>query len=225
MLAHVSSGDVGVCFREVRSSNVLDFGFWILDGTETERGAGGFVIPIGEIDLRVATGTATARPAQLFAVWREDGKAVKTIRGGHANGLVLACGIDDVEFEIREALEVRGEDEVVAARVEIRRPGHGFEMSDGMLVTAIRVHHEDLGLITFFVEATPADLLAIRAEERPAVVAGDVRELLHVRAVGIHDVDVHEVLLVDLQALFVLLAQLRAVGRTVAGKGNFLPVR
>ncbi len=222
LLLHVFGTDFGGGGGEV--------GFWSLGdsririGLEAERGECVIVVPVGEINLRGSPCPAAAGPGEFFAIWREDGEAIETVRGGHAHGVVISCGIDDVEFEVGEALEVGGEDQVFAAGVEVGGPAHGTELGDGFLITAIGVHGPDLGDVTLRGEAAPADAFAIGAEEGAAIVAGGFGEALQVRAVGIGGVDLHEVLFVDFQAFLVLLAEFGLIGLAIAGEDDFLAI-
>ena len=181
--------------------------------------------PLREVNLRRTTRAATTRPRELFAIGREHGQAIEAIGGGHAHGLVFAFHVGDVEFEVREALQVRGEDQILAARMEKRCPAHRAELRDLPLIAAIHVHRPHLGLIALRREATPANLRAVLVEERATIVAGHVGETLHVRAIRIGRVDVHEVLLVDLQAFSVLLAQLMVISRSIRGEDDVLAIR
>ena len=137
---------------------------------------------------------------------------------------MLAGCIDEVELEVGEAVEVRGEDQILATGMEIGGPAHRTELRKRLWIAAIDVHGPDLGHIALRREATPADALAVGAEKRPAVVAGHVGEAFHVRAIGIGRVDLHEILFVDLEALLVLFAELRFVSLAIAGKDHLLAI-
>ncbi len=183
------------------------------------------VIPVGEEDLALAVAGAAAGPGQLFAVGRKHRQAVEAVAGGDAHRRMLAGGVDEVQLEVGKAVEVGGEDQVLAAGVEVRRPAHGAQPGDLARLAAVGVHGPDFGNISLGREAAPADALAVGAEKRPAVVAGRIGEALDVRAVGVGNVQVHEVLLVDLQAFGVLLGHRAGIGSAIAGKDDLAAVR
>ena len=223
LLLHVFRANLSGGGGEVGFGSLGDNGVRI--GLETERGECVIVIPVGDVNLRSAPCPATAGPGEFFAIWGKDGQSIEAIRVGHADRVVLACGIDDVELKIGETVEVGGEDQVLATGVEIGCPAHRAELGDRFLVTAVGVHGPYLGDIALWCEAAPADAFAIGAEEGAAIVAGGVGEALHVRAVGIGGVNFHEVLFVDLQAFLVLFTELRFVSLAVAGEDDLFAVR
>ena len=74
----------------------------------------------------------------------------------------------------------------------IRRPRHRFEIGDAPLVRAVRLHGLDVGNRAVLFEMPPDDPLTVGRKEWAAIVAGRVGEAAHIRAIGIHDVNVAE---------------------------------
>ena len=115
----------------------------------------------------------------------------------------------DVEVEVAALRvgDVRGEDDLLSSGQEVRGEVRGAVRGDGVVVRAVGVHDADLEGprrigVTGQVLAVPRqvfgrgrmvgavdDLAAVVGEEGTAVVAGRVRQALHVRAVGVHRVD------------------------------------
>src|SRR5262245_65803185 len=123
-------------------------------------------------------GTGT-RPCQMLSSGAKDGKTIKAISIGHPHGFVLPCAVDDIEFKIAHALGVVGKDEIRPRRVKIRRPGHDAQVRDLPLLRAIEVHGPDFGGGPVRREVSPDNLAAIRAEERPPVIAGSLSQTLY----------------------------------------------
>ena len=120
----------------------------------------------------------------------KDGETIEAIGRGHPHGLVLPCAIDNIEFKIAHALGVVGKDDIRPRRVKIRRPGHDAQVRDLPLLRAVEVHGPDFGRGPVRRKVSPDDLAAIRAEERPPVIAGSLGQTLHLRAIGAHEVNV-----------------------------------
>ena len=88
--------------------------------------------------------------------------------------------------------------------MEVRRPRHATEVGDLPHVGAIELHREDVGEKAVLFEAAPKNALAVGREERPAVIAGRVRQTADVRAVGVHQVQLAKVRFVHIQPFLVL---------------------
>ena len=116
----------------------------------------------------------------------KDGETIEAIGIGHPHGLVLPCAVDNVEFKIAHALGVVGKDDIRPRRVKIRRPGHDAQVRELPLLRAVEVHGPDFGRGPVRRKVSPDDLAAIRAEERPPVIAGSLGQTLYLRAIGAH---------------------------------------
>ena len=93
----------------------------------------------------------------------------------------------------------------------VRRPAHGGEVGDLLLVGAVRLHRPDVGDQPVLLEVTPDDA-AVLGEEGAAVVTGPVGEALLLSAVGLHDVDLGEERRVERELLLLGRRQRAVVG-------------
>ena len=144
---------------------------------------------------------------------------------GDADRLAGTVTIHEIELEIVEAVQVCREDEVFAAGMEKGSPRHGAEAGELFLTGAVDVHGEHLGRHAFAVEAAPADLLAVGAEKRAAIVAISLCQPLHAGPVGVHEIQLHGKFLVELEEFRVLFRKAGLVGLAVRGKDDVLPIR
>ena len=138
------------------------------------RGAGGFIIPVGKENLRFTITGPSAGPAEFGSVRRKNGESVEPPCECHPDRLVFAVNIDNEQLEIFETELVRRKDEILAARMIERRPGHRLEIRELLFVRAVEVHRPNVGNRAVFLEMSPDDSFAIRREERAAVVAGSI---------------------------------------------------
>ena len=118
-----------------------------------ERGAGVVSLAIAgssAVRFAVAVSIAVLRLGRFVGnggtTQVEDGFGVDLdlfLRTLHVAVTRIAGGIDEVELEVGEAIEVRGEDQILAAGMEIRCPAHRTELGDGFLIAAISVHRPE----------------------------------------------------------------------------------
>ena len=104
--------------------------------------------------------------------------------------------------------------------MEKRSPRHRAQVRERFLVGAVHIHRPHLGPVLLFREATPTNLFPIRAEKGPPVVTPDICQALHVRAIGLHQVDVHQPRLLPIKFLLRLFGQGFRVGVAVGSKGD-----
>ncbi len=109
--------------------------------------------------------------------------------------------------------------------MHVGRPAHRAEIGQLLLVAAVELHAPDVSDQAVFVEVAPDDALAVREEERAAVVAPHLGQASLLAAIGAHDVDLAEVRRVDLEHLLLFSAQLAAVGVTHGREDDPLAVR
>ena len=88
------------------------------------------------------------------------------------------------------------------------------------LLRAVEVHGPDFGRGPVRRKVSPDDLAAIRAEERPPVIAGSLGQTLHLRAIGAHQVNVDEERRIACQDGLVGLRERCGVGMAVGGKDD-----
>ena len=82
------------------------------------------MIPRAQVNLRLPTRPASTRPSQLLPIRRKHRQAIKPIRLRHPHRITLPLRIHEVQFKIRKPLQVRREDQILTARMKIRRPTH-----------------------------------------------------------------------------------------------------
>ena len=139
-------------------------------------------------------------------------------------GSLLPGRVHHVDLEVLEPQLVRGEQDVLAGDVHVRRPAHRLEVGDLLGVGAVGVHRPDVGDEPLLVEAAPQDLLAVGGEERAAVVAGGRGEPPLAAAVGLHDVDLGEPAGVGRQLFLLGLRQRMVIARARRREHDPLPV-
>ena len=98
----------------------------------------------------------------------------------------------------------------------------GGELS---LVAAVRVHGPDFRAVAVRVETAPQYLGALCVIERASIVTGRKGQLLHVAAVCVHDVQIHEIGGVIVEQTLLYLTQRAGIGLTIRCKQNGAPVR
>ena len=76
--------------------------------------------------------------------------------------------------------------------MEVRRPRHRAKIGEALYVRAVELHRVNVRVHALLVEAPPEDALAVRREERTAIVAGRAREAARFRAVGVHQINLAE---------------------------------
>src|SRR5262245_1185528 len=156
----------------------------------------------------------------MLPIRAKDGEAIEAISIGHPHGLVLPCAVDYVEFKISHALGIVGKDDIRPRRVKIWRPGHHTQVRDLPLLRAVEVHGPDFGCGPVRRKVSPDDLAAIRAEERPPVIAGSLGQTLYLRAIGAHAVNIAKEGWIACQDGLFGLREWGGVGMAVGGKDD-----
>ena len=73
-------------------------------------------------DLRSFVSRTIRRPRETSAIWCEHGQTVESIGVGHADRFTMPVCTDEVQLEVGKTMNVRCEDQVLARRMEVRRP-------------------------------------------------------------------------------------------------------
>ena len=89
---------------------------------QSQQLAGFGVVPAGHEYLRLAVRRAPGGPGQGAAIFGECRQTVKAGRIGHPHRRMSAFGVNDEQLEITLAIFVRGVNDIVAGRMEERRP-------------------------------------------------------------------------------------------------------
>ena len=105
--------------------------------------AGRFVIPIGNKDLRFFVRCSVRRPSQFFAIWCKDRQAIKSIRGRDPHRRMCSLGIHQIQLEVRKAMHVGTENQIVATWMKIGSPTHRAERRQAFDVGAIEIGRVD----------------------------------------------------------------------------------
>ena len=138
------------------------------------------VVPVGKMQLGLPARPAVGGPAKLGAVRREHRQPVKARGPGHADRFVQSVGVRQEELEVVEAQLVGGEDEILSGGMKVRGPGHAPEVGDATHIRAVHAAGVHVGVHSARVEAAPDDPLAVRREERAAVIARGAGDLADV---------------------------------------------
>src|SRR5688572_21453446 len=143
-----------------------------------------------------------------------------------SNWLLLAIDVNDEQLEILEAQFVGRKDDVFAGRVDVWCPAHRAEVRNFPLIRAVEIHRPDVGDEARFIEPPPDDPFPVRREERPAVVAGHLRQAPGPGVVGVrpHDVDLPEVARIGVELFPFSGGELSIVGVPRRRKDDPLPV-
>ena len=103
VLVQVIFGDISRrCFdgRDF-ASRFRGFAFF---GGQTKQGSSRFMIPFAAKNLRLFIRGSVGRPGQRFAIRCKSSQTIKTVSVGDADRFVFAFGINQIEFEVGEAL-------------------------------------------------------------------------------------------------------------------------
>ena len=214
-LSSASRGSTGGSVRAARDAG----------GSGRQRVECRLVVPVGDVELAAVAAVAAGGPDELAAVRRWHGQAVEAVRVGNPDRFLRALRVDDEDLEVLETELVRGEEDVLARGVLVRRPAHRAEVGQLPLVRAVEVHRPHVGDEAVLAEAPPDDAGTVGEEEGAAIVTGHVRETGLFAAVGAHDVDLAEVRGIDLQQVRFALREFPVEGVAGGGEDDPLAVR
>ena len=97
-------------------------------------------------EIADAIGIAPAECRELVEAMRRAGWLLRRPRGVH-----------EKQFEVFESEFVRRENEVLTGRMFVRRPAHGAEIRDLLLIAAVGLHRPDVSNKAGHVEPPPDD--------------------------------------------------------------------
>ena len=158
-------GRQATCSRAVRPQ-LVGLGHILLAGRlaspQPECLASRRIIPFCDEDLRFFVRGSIAGPCQLGTIGGEHREAVESVGGGDSDGFVRPGCIDEIKLKVREALEIRRKDHVIAAGMKVRSPAHRPQLRNLLGIRTIDVRRVDLCGCSIFAESTPAEAFSIR---------------------------------------------------------------